>query len=59
VRAAFTHTNLKSAKRQPSHLCLLVLLRPACKKAARKMLVKLTPVGDISGSARSLGHRCC
>jgi len=41
--APFTHVDPKIAKRQPSHQCLLALLKSAHAKAARKTKVKLTP----------------
>jgi len=43
LRAAFMHTDPKSAKRQSSHEYFSVLIGSAWVKAARKVLVKLTP----------------
>jgi len=42
--AAFALEDSKSAKRLPNHQCLLGLFGSAHIKAARKMLVKSTPV---------------
>jgi len=43
LRAAFTHVDTNSTKRQSSHQFLFVLLGSLRSKAARKMLVKSTP----------------
>ncbi len=42
LRAACMLVDLKSAKKQSSHLCIFALLRSKCVKAAHKMVVKLT-----------------
>ena len=42
-REAFTNTDPKSVKRQSSHHSLFAILGSVLVKAARKMLVKLTP----------------
>jgi len=46
LQAAFTSSDLKSAKRQSSHQCLFALLGSARTKAAHKMLEKLTEGGE-------------